>query len=312
MELVALTAVAGFAVVAGIRAISTAVPGMAARPHWVVMVAAGWVAVLAGIGGANAVTVVADAGTVRAAGSWHKAIEMPGTRDLNGGRSAEVGPVSCPSPGTCAAGGTYQYGSGHSEGFVVSQRHGAWGKALEVPGLRALNAGKSASVNSLSCASPGNWTAAGIYTDRFGHSQGFVVSEQRGSWGTAIEVLGLRALNTGGSALGLSVSCGSPGNCVIGGQYQDAIDLGHAFVASERDGTWGKAIEVPGLGVLNSGGIADVVTVSCASAGNCAAGGTYLHHGVQGFVVSYCAAGGLYTDRTNHVHGFVVTERQIP
>jgi hypothetical protein len=45
---------------------------------------------------------------------------------------------------------------------------------------------------------------------------------------------------------------------------------------------------VPGLGTLNKGRNASVTSVSCASAGNCAAGGTY-HDGSgnqQAFVVS--------------------------
>ena len=46
-------------------------------------------------------------------------------------------------------------------------------------------------------------------------------------------------------------------------------------MADERNGRWGTAIEVPGLGALNTGGPAGVNSVSCASAGSCAAGGDY-------------------------------------
>ena len=46
-------------------------------------------------------------------------------------------------------------------------------------------------------------------------------------------------------------------------------------MASERNGRWGTAIEVPGTAALNAGGDAEVTSVSCASAGNCAAGGFY-------------------------------------
>jgi hypothetical protein len=59
-------------------------------------------------------------------------------------------------------------------------------------------------------------------------------------------------------------------------------------VVSETNRTWGKAIEVPGSGTLNAGGNASVASVSCASAGNCAAGGTYRDSSghLQAFVVS--------------------------
>ena len=56
-------------------------------------------------------------------------------------------------------------------------------------------------------------------------------------------------------------------------------------MAVERNGRWGKAIEVPGLGALNTGGYAEVNSVSCGSAGSCAAGGTTpIAADGQGFV----------------------------
>jgi hypothetical protein len=38
-------------------------------------------------------------------------------------------------------------------------------------------------------------------------------------------------------------------------------------------GGWRKAVTVPGLEALNKGETAEVASVSCWSAGNCAAGG---------------------------------------
>src|SRR5258707_12457168 len=40
-------------------------------------------------------------------------------------------------------------------------------------------------------------------------------------------------------------------------------------------GSWGRAITVPGLGALNKGRNAGVLSVSCPSPGNCAAVGDY-------------------------------------
>jgi hypothetical protein len=143
-------------------------------------------------------------------------------------------------------------------------------------------------VDSVSCGSAGTCAAGGGYADGSGHFQAFAVSERNGTWGTAIEVPGSGALNTGGNAWVHSVSCGSAGNCVAGGFYTDGSHHAQAFVVSERNGVWGKAIEVPGSGALNAGGNALVNSVSCASAGNCAAGGSYAdgpRHD-QAFVVS--------------------------
>jgi len=80
---------------------------------------------------------------------------------------------------------------------VVSERHGRWGTAIEVPGLGAMNKGL-AQVWSVSCASAGNCAAGGYYQGRGGNlGQGFVVSERHGRWGRAIEVPGLRTPECG-------------------------------------------------------------------------------------------------------------------
>ncbi len=63
-----------------------------------------------------------------------------------------------------------------------------------------------------------------------------------------------------------------------------------AAAAAGAAGTWRAAIEVPGTGGLNKGGNAAVQSVSCASAGN-------------------CAAGGFYADRFGRNQAFVVSER---
>jgi hypothetical protein len=57
---------------------------------------------------------------------------------------------------------------------------------------------------------------------------------------------------------------------------------------STRQGRCDKAIEVPGTAALNAGGNAEVSWVSCASAGNCAAGGSFQDRSghLQPFVVS--------------------------
>jgi len=139
----------------------------------------------------------------------------------------------------------------------------------------------------VSCASAGNCAAGGYYADRRGNAQGFVAVERDGRWGTAIEVPGLGALNKF-DAVVTSVSCAPAGTCAAGGSYWDRRADQQGFVVSERDGRWGTAIEVPGLGALNKGGNVGVDSVSCAPAGTCAAGGYYTVASghFQGFVVS--------------------------
>ena len=262
------------------------------RRRWVIMVVAGaaavWCAPLAVAGAADAGVAPVPAGPVTAAGSWGKAVEVPGSGSLNSGGMAVVSSVSCGSAGNCAAGGYYTDVALNGQVFVVSERNGRWGKAVEVPGSGALNAGGHARLLSVSCGSAASCAAGGYYWDRSRRAHTFVVSEKNGRWGQAIKVPGLGALHAVGGAV-LSVSCPSAGDCAAGGQYTDGSGNGQAFVVSDRNGRWGQAIKVPGSGSLNKGGGAAVASVSCASASSCAAGGSYL-------------------DRSSHQQAFVVSE----
>ncbi len=99
------------------------------------------------------------------------------TAALNKGGSAILNSVSCASAGNCSGGGSYTDGSGYQQAFVVTEKNGTWGTAEEVPGTAALNKGGSASLKSVSCASAGNCSGGGSYTDGSGHQQSFVVNE---------------------------------------------------------------------------------------------------------------------------------------
>ena len=185
-------------------------------------------------------------------GRWRTAIEVPGLGALNKTGYAEVNSVSCSSAGSCAAGGEYGGRHYHNQGFVAVERNGVWGRAIEVPGLGALNKEGLAQVAAVSCGSAGSCAAGGNYLGRRGQ-QGFVAVERNGRWRTAIEVPGLAALSKGGWAQVYSVSCGSAGSCAVGGTYRGRHDHYQGFVAVERNGRWATAIEVPGLGALNKG-----------------------------------------------------------
>ena len=219
---------------------------------------------------------------------------------------------------------------------------GTWGRAKQV--AAALNQG-DARLNSVSCASAGNCSAGGSYTDGPHHVQAFVVNRTHRGWRAAEEVPGTAALNAGGFAEVESVSCASARTCSAGGAYTDSSGHSQAFVVNRTHGSWRTAEEVPGTAALNAGGFASTQSVSCASAGTCSAGGYYTDGAGnrQAFVVSEtggvwgtaeevpgtaalnqgggaeitslscaaagtCSAGGAYTDSSGHSQAFVVDE----
>ena len=269
------------------------------------------------------------------AGTWGTASEVAGP--LNTGGDADLNLVSCSSDGNCAAGGRYKDSFGKYQAFVVDEVYGTWGTATEVAG--PLNTGGSAQVFWVSCTSDGNCAAGGRYEDTSGNYQAFVVDELSSVWGPATEVAG--SLNTGGLARVWAVSCTSDGNCAAGGRYKESSGSSQAFVVDEVAGTWGTASEVAGS--LNIDGDAWINSVSCASDGNCAAGGYYKDGSgnYQAFVVDEvggvwgtanevagslnaggdgetnsvsctsdgnCTVGGFYKDGSGNIQAFVADE----
>jgi virginiamycin B lyase len=210
-------------------------------------------------------------------GAWQHAIRVPGTAAL--GVDGQVTSISCASAGNCSAGGYYRDSKNNQEAFVVSEANGTWGTAREVPDIQTLNADGYAQVTSVSCAVAGDCAAAGFYIDHSGFYQGFVVDQSRGTWGNAQPVPKLGTLNQGEVAQVLSVSCGTPGNCAAAGYYKDSAEQPQAFVVDEVGGSWQDAIAVPGSVSANTGGQAQINSVSCAPDGSCVAGGYYTESG---------------------------------
>ena len=103
---------------------------------------------------------------------------------------------------------------------------------------------------------------------------------------TSVFTNGLQVYSSGAMTF-TGISCWAKGQCVGAGSYFDASGAAQAFVDVQTNGTWGEATEIPGSGALNIGATssnlgAAVNSVGCATANNCAIGGSYVDkNGVQ-------------------------------
>jgi Bacterial Ig-like domain (group 3) len=199
-------------------------------------------------------------------GTWGRAQQVPELSMLKAVDS-EATTVSCRSGGGCAVGGWFSGGRNPVHAFVADEVNGTWGSPQEVPAVGVLEAGGGSQVNSISCGSAGNCAAAGTTVGAKGNRGGFVADEKNGTWQQARALSGTGTLSAVTDLEPQSVSCGRAGNCVAGGQTHTS-SADQAFVASEVNGSWHKAREVPGSAALNKGGFAEVES-------NCAAGGWY-------------------------------------
>jgi len=213
-------------------------------------------------------------------GVWRKAI----TLNESGVGDAEVSAVACASPGNCIAAGRNGTGGttkGLDGSFVVNEARGRWRKPITIPGKLTFVYGEW--IQSASCPSPGNCAVGGWYQNGAAQSQAFVASEVKGAWRHYIALPGTIPPPGASGTQVASVSCPKPGNCTVAGN----VIGGAGFLASEVNGIWHKARSVPGL--INIGGSANgqLSELSCPTAGNCSAAGSYTHAGIgKGFVVN--------------------------
>jgi len=209
-------------------------------------------------------------------GTWATPEPVTGITSSTPNQGVVTADVSCAAPGECAAVWTYDDASGDGHAYLIDESGGTWAQAQPVT-LGTI----SNSLGSISCPAPGDCTAVGGYSDGAGSGEPFVMDSSGGTWGAPQEVQGIAGLSSPSpvSAGLTSVSCASAGNCVAGGTYRlssatEAVDE-QVFLATETGGTWGQAQQVAGVAALDSGGWANVRSVSCAGSGECAATGVY-------------------------------------
>jgi hypothetical protein len=211
-------------------------------------------------------------------GAWNNAHLIPGLAALakNG---SQVNQVACITSGTCTAVGDYQGANKHWQAFVAEEKNGTWGNAHPIPGLATLSGGRDTTTGFVACAQGPNCAVIGFYVPASGPHQWFVANEKNGAWQTAIPVPGLAALSTGsGDDPSVnSLSCVLGSNCVAVGSYTTLTNSHHPFIAAEKNGTWQRTIQVPGINGLNANGDveAEADAVACVTSGDCALAGSY-------------------------------------
>jgi len=223
-------------------------------------------------------------------GTWGFFQPLGSFSQLNTGQFAEANSVSCESPGNCTATGEYATLGGTPHAFLVAEVSGSWHLPGPLIFLLPPSTGRA-----VSCPASGNCELTGTETDVDGHTQAYAQQTNSGGQEAIQRLTSSTALNVGGTALTNSVSCASDGNCVVAGHYTDATGRWQPFFAEEKDGTWQDTSTVPGITALDAGHFSDLQSVSCPSAGNCAALGFYTDASGNGQVFT--------TDEVNGVWG---------
>jgi Bacterial Ig-like domain (group 3) len=151
------------------------------------------------------------------------------------------------------------------------------GAVVAVAVIASIGWGAFSQAGPAAAASGGAAASAGAAAEATPNGPG-------GTWGRALAVPGVDALATGATqsedGFATAISCTSPGECTAVGSYstyeqKTGITTSWPLVVSQSDGAWGQAAALPGIAALSSGRGGNLTEVSCTSAGNCAAAGSY-------------------------------------
>jgi hypothetical protein len=203
--------------------------------------------------------------------------QLPST--YSAGAFVTLASVSCPAAGDCVAVGTYFDSADHEQGLIDSESNGTWTVGEANLSALATYSNPLVDFTQVSCASTGNCAASGSYRDTSDDSEGLLETETNGVWTAGQANLSHLSVATDPSVDIESVSCATAGNCTAVGYYEDGTVTYQGLLLNEVGAAWQPATEAQlpadAAGETLSQEDLYVASVSCASAGDCTAVGTY-------------------------------------
>jgi hypothetical protein len=227
-----------------------------------------------------------------ATAAWGNGIEavVPANAGVTN-QATGIGSISCPSAGNCSAVGFYIDGAGNTEGVLLTETAGTWAPGVEaVLPANAATTGQDVFVGSVSCPSAGECTAVGSYVDASGNTEGLLLTETAGRWSTGVEATLPANAAPQQRAEIRDVSCASAGNCTAVGSFFTGPGISQGLLLTETAGAWTRGVEATLPPDATTNQLVALESVSCASAGNCTAVGTYsAGSGGQGLLLTETA-----------------------
>jgi len=144
---------------------------------------------------------------------------------LNVGHDGVVPALSCQSPTSCVAAGTYVDSHGLGQAFASLWDGQNWN---DQPLATSLNVGGQASVQQVACMGSAECFVVGSYYDSAHHYQAIQSVWNGLSWTDQPQ---LTSLNTGGNAQISGISCPTMGFCAEVQYYLDSSSHGHALTS---------------------------------------------------------------------------------
>jgi hypothetical protein len=217
-------------------------------------------------------------------GVWARArtVMLPvGASTSRSAQNADLDSVECVRVGDCEAFGSYVDARKQTDGMVVTETRGVWGRASRfelAPGVDIPRHSGALSLASVSCGVRGNCEGVLRYFGAGGANDSAIAVETHGVWDGIQEIrlpIGVKASAYNEYAQPRSLSCTSQGNCVAVGE--DVVGGIYApVVATETRGAWARArpLALPINNATHSSTRGAILrSVACTKPGSCVAVG---------------------------------------
>jgi hypothetical protein len=220
-------------------------------------------------------------------GSWRPTTHVTLPANAAAAGDSSVGGVACTGPGSCVLAGDYTDNHGQVRAMVATQSSGTWSAAREVRAPSNASTAGGVFLTAIACPAAGACVAVGQYNDTAGHARALAVSQSRGTWRQAVQLI----LPGDAAAVPLaavnSVGCSATGACIAVGRY---VTKAHSFAPMSvvsKNGTWSHAVHIRSV-PSNAGTTPGVFvnSVACPVGAPCRAVGNYrLKSGGEGALV---------------------------
>jgi hypothetical protein len=204
-----------------------------------------------------------------AAGSWtSEALPAPAAEGdppvATKESKTELTGVSCATPGSCVAVGSYEDQTNQEVAFIATQAEGKW--TTEVLATPVEETGGQ--LAAISCTSASSCEAVGSYKSLASATQvnPMVATNEGGTWESATITL---PAGTGANANAQlsGVSCTAAGECVADGGVEEGTSGEALVVTLDHGSSSTSAVATPSEGVFKLSGLSCPLSSFCAAAG---------------------------------------------
>ena len=234
---------------------------------------------------------------VERSGTWGVVTAPQPADAVRAGGDAVLDAVACPSAAGCVVTGQTAVPGG-AAALLDVESAGSWHNVTVPLPADASATAPDASLSAVTCAAAGTCVAVGSYASTKGEQQALLVVESSGVWADVVVPLPADASTTAASNALAAVACSGATSCAATGSYVTGGGAQQALLVTSTSSTWSDVVVPLPAGASTTAASNALDTVSCAAAGGCVAGGSYVDASTNHQALLVTSMSGSWTSAT--------------